>query len=379
MEKNLLKEILSIQSYSGKETRMIKFIKDWCKSNRIKVTQKNNNLYLVKGKAKCYPSFVAHTDTVHHIIKEMDRLHIIEHDNVLIALDNNYKQTGIGGDDKVGIYLALRMLKKLKACKVALFHSEEIGCVGSKQANLNFFNDCSFILQADRRGYGDFITNIGGSNISSQEFQNAVKPIISKFNFKFQSGAMTDVQALAESNVGISCANVSCGYYSPHTSWEVVKIKEVDLVESMFYDIATKIELKHWSNVVEKNNLSYDYYDNWYYGKNNKASSKQYSFYDYGDSYYDDFYYDDQNSVFKKTEQELGWQWIDKHGWIKPTNYYCSKCLDATLNEKLLENGVKSYVCSCCHKQHNINEALTEDEAINKLIELNYIIKQKTI
>lgn len=127
MNKKLLMDVLSVQSYSGQESKMNAYIKEWCKNNGLKCRAHKGNLYIVKGKSDLYPCYVAHTDTVHPIIKDMDRLDIIEHKGVLIALDDDFQQTGIGGDDKVGIYMALRMLKRLPVCKVAFFHSEEVG------------------------------------------------------------------------------------------------------------------------------------------------------------------------------------------------------------------------------------------------------------
>jgi putative aminopeptidase FrvX len=47
--------------------------------------------------------------------------------------------TGIGGDDKCGVYACLELLKELPNLKAAFFVSEETGCHGSKKADPNFF------------------------------------------------------------------------------------------------------------------------------------------------------------------------------------------------------------------------------------------------
>ena len=41
--------------------------------------------------------------------------------------------------------------------KVAFFVSEEIGCVGSRNADMGFFEDARFVIEPDRRGYEDLI------------------------------------------------------------------------------------------------------------------------------------------------------------------------------------------------------------------------------
>ena len=67
MDKELLKEILSIPSYSGKETKLVNFITSYLDANNIKYTlDEMKNIYCVKGEAEYYPCVVAHTDTVHN-------------------------------------------------------------------------------------------------------------------------------------------------------------------------------------------------------------------------------------------------------------------------------------------------------------------------
>lgn len=342
---------------------MTDYIKQWLTKNKIRYSIRNGNIYATKGKSKNFPAFVAHTDTVHKIIQTglpNNRLHVSEYNDHLFALTPECKQTGIGGDDKVGVYLALRMLKKLDACKVAFFYGEEIGCVGSRQATISFFKDCSFVLQGDRRGYGDFVTEIGGKNLSSEKFQSAVLPILEMYGFKFTSGAMTDVEALANANVGISVANVSCGYYNPHTSSEVVKISDVASVERMFIDIANELSTCRWHNVVERKQKSFD--NNWKSGYGFSNTSKNYGGWNGGWSrHFDDVSEDEFN--------DNGYHWRDGLGWVTEANLYCSTCLDIRLLEKRSSANDERFMCDGCGKFHTHKQALTEDEAIQLLIE----------
>lgn len=385
MNKKLLMDVLSVQSYSGQESKMNAYIKEWCKNNGLKCRAHKGNLYIVKGKSDLYPCYVAHTDTVHPIIKDMDRLDIIEHKGVLIALDDDFQQTGIGGDDKVGIYMALRMLKRLPVCKVAFFHSEEVGCIGSKSADLRFFRDCKFILQADRRGYGDWITDIGCGNISSKAFQDAVKPIADGYGYKFKTGAMTDVEALSKANVGVSCANVSCGYYHPHTEGEYVDLADVHNVEEMFYDVATKLEHKRWDNTyvstyvppVWKGDFSRG---NEFTQVNNRGSWVSRGWNDIDERYDCDFdggpY--DLRPVDGPMHDTLytdhnGHRYINHsaHGLMKTCNLYCPSCLDVTVNERVGDKFFKFY-CDHCDKLYEQHQPLTCDQAIAKLYEIPF-------
>lgn len=377
MNKQLLKEILSIQSVSGDEKRMNEWVRGWAKRNRIEAKFKDGNIYLCKGRAKTYPCFVAHTDTVHDIKKNCKTLTILEHEGKLIALDGEYKQTGIGGDDKVGIYIALQMLTKLSACKVALFHSEEIGCIGSNKAAVKFFSDCGFVLQADRRGHKDFVTSISGAAISSDDFQSAIKPIAKRYGYSFTSGAMTDVQALVRKGIGISCANVSCGYHAPHTSGEYVDVSQVSNTEKFFYDVAKSfagkrfdheyVEKKYdWSGyasygsygtLFDDNYLGRSNYSNWY--KKNMTNEKT-PVVKRDDAFQDDLSYGVNSS--------LGWKYFQNNGWMQQTNdRYCTSC---HANVWKRENTTYfQYVCNDCGRYHMADEPMTYEEVMNLMLD----------
>jgi hypothetical protein len=108
--KKLLMDILSIQTASGNEFDMIAYINKFCRDNvpHAEVVIKDNNIYVTKGDADVYPCIVAHTDTVHNIHKYYK---VFDDDNCLFAFNSESgKQVGVGGDDKVGIWLALEML-----------------------------------------------------------------------------------------------------------------------------------------------------------------------------------------------------------------------------------------------------------------------------
>jgi putative aminopeptidase FrvX len=138
------------------------------------------------------------------------------------------EQTGIGGDDKVGIYIALQCLKDVDNIKVIFFRDEEIGCAGSEDNDIKFFNDVRFVLQCDRKGNTGFVTNASGVKLCSEDFKDAVKDIISNQGYSFVNGMMTDVMALRRSGIEVSMANIECGYYRPHSDSEYVVIKDVE-------------------------------------------------------------------------------------------------------------------------------------------------------
>jgi tripeptide aminopeptidase len=236
---DLLYSILHIESESYQCERMQHFLIEYAKDHSIPWdVDRAGNLYLTKGEGP-YPCMVAHMDTVHDIIG--GGITVVEIGGLLTGMDSeSMTQTGIGGDDKCGIYAALHCLKELDACKVVFFVDEEVGCVGSYDCDLSFFKDCRFVLQADRRGHTDFVTDICG-DLSSERFLRDAGPILKDHGYKPCHGMMSDVMALRDLNVGISVANMSAGYYNPHQANEFICLEDLANVCSLMETMAREM------------------------------------------------------------------------------------------------------------------------------------------
>lgn len=216
----LLKQLYKIHSPSGNERTMKNFIRR-CVRKHIPGaktrTDKMGNLYIIKGIAQTYPCIVAHLDQVQRNHSK-DFIPIETKELIFGYSPRNRRQEGLGADDKNGIWIALRCLEKYGTLKVAFFVEEETGCRGSSQADMDFFKDCRFVIQPDRREYQDLITHIGWTKLCSDEFLKATG--YEQFGYQETEGAMTDILALKENGLEISCINLSCGYYEPHTDNE---------------------------------------------------------------------------------------------------------------------------------------------------------------
>ena len=216
----LLKTLYSIYSPSTGEKKMRRFIKRWIInniSNTHITTDLKGNIYVTKGIAENYPCIVSHIDQVQ---KTHSRDFVcIESEDVIFGYSpKNHRQEGLGADDKNGIWIALKCLQKYPVMKAAFFVEEEIGCRGSAQADIAFFTDCRFVIQCDRRGNKDLITSISFTELCSDEFIKATDHQL--FGYKPEDGMMTDVLELKERGIEVSCINMSCGYYRPHTDQE---------------------------------------------------------------------------------------------------------------------------------------------------------------
>jgi hypothetical protein len=218
---------------------MLNYIRE--KLSKLDVTVQEDgygNIYVTKGEAKSYPCVVAHTDTVQDMLTNIN---IFRTEDTLFAFNpKDRRQWGIGGDDKVGVYITLQLLEDISVLKAVFFRDEEMGCRGSNYSivnHLEWYKDCGFILMADRKGNSDVITVSGGIIITSPEFLEACDPIFDKYGYKDAVGIYSDIDTLTAGGIGISTVNFSCGYHEPHSSREVVSISDVNKCYNLMYDI----------------------------------------------------------------------------------------------------------------------------------------------
>lgn len=184
------------------------------------------NIIVTKGKAKTYPCVVSHMDTVHNFVDNFKVYQDIDDEDILFAI-NGKQRVGIGGDDKCGVFACLYLLKMIPQIKVVFFSREESGCKGSLGINKEFFADCRYLIQLDRRGNRDFIQTYRGSKTISHDFSSEIGLTKKKYKYKNCIGTITDVMKLWSNKVGVSCINLSCGYYFPHVNHEYVSVKDL--------------------------------------------------------------------------------------------------------------------------------------------------------
>jgi di/tripeptidase len=241
INKNTLKEVLSIPSYYEHEELVRDYIIGFAESNNLDYyLDGKGNLYITKGVLKegeYYPCVVAHMDTVHRdqhtLIKENKRLLLEEtitgDKSILIAKNPDTKQkTGIGGDDKCGVYLCLEMLLKRDCLKASFFVCEEIGMLGSKECDPNFFNDVGYAIQFDAPTGNWFSISCNGINLWNEEFGSVVTPLLESNNItNFSYDPFTDVVQLKK-KFDFCCSVLFSGYYRQHTKDEYVVVEDVE-------------------------------------------------------------------------------------------------------------------------------------------------------
>lgn len=264
----LLKQLFCIHSKSGKEGKIRKFIWNWVRQTvpdaKIEC-DKPGNLYVTKGKSDTYPCIVAHMDQVQE--RHSKDFIAYEAEDIIIGFSPKHKeQQGLGADDKCGLWIGLKCLQKFDCLKLAFFVGEEVGCKGSGLANMAFFDDCRFVIEPDRKGSEDLITQIGWTPLCSDDFLKDIG--FKKFGYKETDGMMTDIEALKDHGLLLSCINVSCGYYKPHSNEEFV-YKPALLNCFAFVEHIIKTCTKVYPHIdntayYEKQNYYGDIYDDYY-------------------------------------------------------------------------------------------------------------------
>ena len=238
-----LKDVLSVPTKTYREDLMVIYITNWLTENNIPFfVDEHKNVYATKSVSEVaedfyFPCVISHTDTVHNL----DIINIREEQlpnaqgEVKLALKayNDFeKPTGIGGDDKAGVYACLTLLKELPYLKAAFFVSEETGCHGSKKADPEFFKNVGYGIQFDAPENWMITEKCFGQVLfdRNSEFFTKVDSVLTegmvKEDMQYMVHPYTDVYAL-RSQFDFSCINFSIGYYDYHTPNEYVVVEDV--------------------------------------------------------------------------------------------------------------------------------------------------------
>lgn len=310
------------------------------------------------------PLLSAHMDTIRKDADKVIGTFLQEND------DEEKIFTGgiLGGDDKCGVYIMLRVLEKNKNVNFVFSRDEEIGCLGisafvkcadGKTDNLDItekLKKCLYCLVLDRRGNADIICK--ANDYGTEAFEEALEKVSKDngFIYKHETGLLSDADIISEY---ISTANLSVGYYSPHSKKEYIVKKELetalDYVEAIIREVTTKFDAPDKTFIYKKpkGGSSYLYSD--YYDDYDSYATKYYKYY-YNQSFdYDDGYYynptkkSDSGGDKKKDSVDFV-----EDGNIREEGKTCDFCFfPSDDNEEYLQplkmpDGNVLYICEFC-------------------------------
>lgn len=226
--------------------------------------------YYVKGRLGNYGKVVEGDGYIYHegtfpvlLCAHMDTVHKTLPITLVYANGTLSSPKGIGGDDRCGIYMIFKILKKYD-CSVLFLEDEEIGCVGAKKfaasslcKEIKKENKLKYIIEFDRKGNNHAVFY----DCDNKEFDD----FITKEFFEKKYGTCSDISHIAPA-LGVAAVNLSCGYYKEHNIEEWVNLEEMEriIVEAMKVLERTK-ELEKPFEYIRSKRYGYGgYYDSWY-------------------------------------------------------------------------------------------------------------------
>lgn len=248
MNQSDLLRLLAIPSCSGATDRMRAHLLHLLPSLGADtvIEDRHGNVLATRGDVRGAPCIVAHTDTVHELLPDGRPITPVVIGRRVIGYDAEAMHpAGIGGDDKCGIWVALRALEALPDITILLCVDEETGCRGSGAVDMAWIAPAGCLIQADRRGITDAVTDICGP-ICSRAFWRAAGPILRRAGYAEARGAMTDVMELADRGAGVSAINLSAGYHLPHSDHEWIDLDQLDHCAHTVVDLCRTLTGRRW-------------------------------------------------------------------------------------------------------------------------------------
>lgn len=254
-------DIFPIPTFSHHEVRIRDMILAIARQRKFEVeVDDTGNVFMSNGppldpknneEGVYYPCVVAHMDTVHdehieYVHRDM-RLDINYENGIYKAYDPiTGKQTGVGGDDKAGIVIALNMLLYSDIeMKGAFFISEENGCRGSGNIKKPYLlTDVGYFIQFDAPGNNWVSMKSGGVDMFHNDFkENKLLPVLERNGRNedcLSKDPFTDVKELRR-QFGVCCVNLFAGYHGMHTPHETVNKSEMEESFDMAYDLIKEL------------------------------------------------------------------------------------------------------------------------------------------
>lgn len=243
LNKDFVLETMAVPTDSRNEFRMVVYIIQFARRNGIKYDFDNyGNVYLTKGElaeGEYYPCVTSHLDTVQHRQEPYIRAGVpldlkcekTKDGEHKISVDTKGQASiGIGADDKGGVTICLSMFEHLDKLKACFFLCEEVGCLGSKELDKDWFNDVGYCIGYDSPDLFRAAWSCSGVKLFSYEFyEKWMKPVCDEWGLKdcFYSEPITDVMEIRK-QTGVMCMNFGNGGYNAHGDTEYCILEHMD-------------------------------------------------------------------------------------------------------------------------------------------------------
>jgi hypothetical protein len=153
---------------------------------------------------------VAHTDTIHR--RTPETLYYDAGKRVV------WSPTGLGADDRAGVYAILALLQRGYRPHVLFPDCEETGGQGAAEAAIDLYPSVHCLIELDRMNHKDAAVY--------QCCNPAWERWLIRRGWDICRGTYTDIVDLMPA-FGVAGANLSVGYYSQHTLGEYLRLNEL--------------------------------------------------------------------------------------------------------------------------------------------------------
>jgi len=242
LDTDMVYDFLSIPSCTYSEGMMADAIMAYCQGKGWECHgDLTGNVYVTKGTVKpgeCYPCMCAHIDTVHHsqrtMVEAQERLPL----KTRVGESGHYEVIccgpgGVGGDDKCGVIIALSVLERADAMKAAFFMGEEIGCVGSRELDPDWFADVAYCISFDAPGNNWITETCTGVYIHTPEAMAKIESLLKDYGYTSLShDPYTDVEQVAQLAL-VNCFNFGASYYNYHSQYEYCDLHDMNRCVSL--------------------------------------------------------------------------------------------------------------------------------------------------
>uniref|UniRef100_A0A6M3JU52 Peptidase M28 domain-containing protein n=1 Tax=viral metagenome TaxID=1070528 RepID=A0A6M3JU52_9ZZZZ len=257
----LLKELYLIYSPSEHEEEMSNFVQKTLSDMSVKFEVDNHRqIFSLK---KGTPLLVAHMDQVSSSKLEK----VWHHNDTMVGTGN------LGADDKNGIFILLKLIREFRDKVSFIFSVCEENCSSTNNIsqvltpNKALIKEMLYGLVFDRRNGSDIIG--AKNNYCTDDFDTVLESLGKGFGYHSTSGSFSDCNAISNE---LSCANISCGYYNPHSSNEITIISELENSLNFGRKIISEIKTRFDPPKKHFSSSTYHYKPTTYIGnKTNKS------------------------------------------------------------------------------------------------------------
>lgn len=253
IEKDFVYDFMSLPSNSGNEYRVVEYLRMWAVHNHVLFEfDAHGNVYLTKGElaeGEYYPCVTSHMDTVQQKHTEYLQAGVrlpLKTERVQGQHKVSIDGMGIGADDKGGVCISLSMFKYFDKLKACFFREEETGCVGSKEMDVEWFNNVGYVIGYDSPDLYRAAYACSGVKLFSYDFyEKYMKPVCDQWGLVkgcFFSEPYTDVKVIRE-KTHIICMNFGNGGYNAHAYNEYIVMEDMDHALGMGIDLIKHIGL----------------------------------------------------------------------------------------------------------------------------------------